>query len=115
MNSKTSNLETHMQVIENFTRDIERLTGMKEDLEQKLAFLNSEKSNLISFKESFPYILKESLKWLMNKNSKIRHAIRALNDDDQQIIRECFTELGINIWYKYIKTIINHKYIISFC
>lgn len=55
---KTSNLETHLQVIENFTKDIMKLTSQKEDLEQKLAFLNSEKSNLVSFKESFPYILK---------------------------------------------------------
>ena len=37
------------------------------DLETKLAFLNAEKSNLISFKETFPYILKESLKWVLNK------------------------------------------------
>ena len=48
----------HIQVIENFTKDIEKLTGIREDLEQKLAFMNSEKSQLISFKESFPYILK---------------------------------------------------------
>lgn len=48
----------HIQVIENFTKDIEKLTGVREDLEQKMAFMNSEKGNLISFKESFPYILK---------------------------------------------------------
>lgn len=63
----------HIQVIENFTKDIEKLTGIREDLEQKLAFMNSEKSQLISFKESFPYILKgnlcldnlEALKWVL--------------------------------------------------
>lgn len=85
-------------MIENFTKDIVKLTGVKEDLEQKLAFLNSEKSNLVSFKESFPYILKgttwrcriESLKWVLNKNSKLKHALKSIGEEDQLVLRECF-------------------------
>jgi hypothetical protein len=48
------------------------------DLEQKLAFMNVEKSNLISFKETIPYVLREALKWVLNKNSKLKHSLRTL-------------------------------------
>ncbi|KAM3144212.1 hypothetical protein pb186bvf_003674 [Paramecium bursaria] len=58
LEEKCHALDMHIQVIDNFTKDIEKLTGIREDLEQKIAFMNSEKSILISYKESFPYILR---------------------------------------------------------
>ncbi|CAK55991.1 unnamed protein product (macronuclear) [Paramecium tetraurelia] len=97
LEEKSENLDMHIQVIENFTKDIEKLTSIREDLEQKLAFMNSEKSQLVSFKESFPYILKEALKWVLKQNSKIKHAMKSVGEEEQKIIRDCFHEVGINV------------------
>ena len=97
---KTSSMETSSQVITQLSKEIEKLTSLRMDLEQKLAFMKSENSNLQSFKETFPYVLKESLKWVVNKNSKLKHSLKNLNEDDVEQVRECFKDAGIplNFW-----------------
>jgi len=66
------------------------------EFEQQLAILHSEKANLLSYKESFPYILKEILKWMQNKSNTLRHSLRNLNDEDLNEIKDAFREAGIN-------------------
>ena len=59
--------------------------------------MNSEKSNLLSFKETFPYVLKETLKWMENKKNNLKHSLRNLNEDDMYEIKMCFNEVGISL------------------
>ena len=57
-----------------------------------------EKSNLISLKETVPYLLKESLKYVLNKKSRLQHTVRNLSDPVLQgEIIEIFKELGIEV------------------
>ena len=97
LNHKTSNLETHIQVLEHYTQEIQKGSSIQMELEQKLAILNSEKANLISFKETYPYVLKEALKWVTNKKSNLKHSLRNLNEEDMIEIKNCFSEVGLPI------------------
>lgn len=58
------------------------MTAAIMELQQKLAILNAEKSNLISYKETYPYVLRESLKWVLNKSSALKHSLKSLQQDD---------------------------------
>lgn len=75
--------------------EIEKLSSIQLELEQKLAIVYSEKSNLFSFKETFPYVLKEALKWLSGKKSNLKHSLKNLSEEDYQLIKSCFDESGI--------------------
>ena len=81
------------------TKDIEKLTHLKSDLEQKIGYINSEKANLVSFKETFPYVLRESLKFVMPeyKNSTLKHSLKNLEDDDSLKVRSVFKDLGLDL------------------
>lgn len=92
---KSSNLDTHIDILERHNKNIEKLTNIQLELEQKLAVVNSEKSNLFSFKETFPYVLKEALKWSSGKKSNLKHSLRNLNEDDFTVIKHCFDDAGI--------------------
>jgi len=65
-----------------------------------LGLINAEKSNLISLKETYPYVLKESLKWVLNKSSKLHHSLKSLNEEDIIEIKDIFKEVGVplNFW-----------------
>lgn len=95
LNYKNSNLETHLEMFEKNKQEIEKLSSIQMELEQKLAIVYSEKSNLFSFKETFPYVLKETLKWLSGKKSNLKHSLKNLNEEDYQLIKSCFEESGI--------------------
>jgi bacterioferritin (cytochrome b1) len=45
---------------------------------------------LQSYKETFPFILSESLNWMQGKNNKLRHSIKTLNKEDEQVIKRVF-------------------------
>lgn len=92
---KNNNLETHLEMFDKNKQEIEKLASIQLELEQKLAIVYSEKSNLFSFKETFPYVLKEALKWLSGKKSNLKHSLRNLNEEDFQLIKSCFEESGI--------------------
>jgi chromosome segregation ATPase len=92
---KNSNLETHLEMFDKNKHEIEKLSSIQLELEQKLAIVYSEKSNLFSFKETFPYVLKEALKWLSGKKSNLKHSLRNLNEDDYLLIKSCFEDSGI--------------------
>lgn len=77
----------NLSVLVKFKQDIEKQANIKQDLEQKLAILNAEKSNLQSLKETYPYVLKEAMKCVLQQNNKLRHSLKQLNDDDVQLIR----------------------------
>lgn len=95
LNYKNSNLETHLEMFEKNKFEIEKLSSIQLELEQKLAIVFSEKSNLFSFKETFPYVLKETLKWVTGKKSNLKHSLRNLNEEDFQLIKSCFDESGL--------------------
>lgn len=95
LNYKNSNLETHLEMFQKNKFEIEKLSSIQMELEQKLAIVFSEKSNLFSFKETFPYVLKESLKWLSGKKSNLKHSLRNLNEEDYLLIKSCFDESGV--------------------
>ena len=92
---KNDNLDTHLQMFDVNKSEIEKLSSIQLELEQKLAIVYSEKSNLFSFKETFPYVLKEALKWLSGKKSNLKHSLKNLNEEDYQLIKACFEESGI--------------------
>lgn len=93
----SSNLETHIEILERYNKQIEKLTNIQLELEQKLGIVNSEKSNLFSYKETFPYVLKESLKWAAGKKSNLKHSLRSLGEEDFSAIKGCFEEAGFNL------------------
>jgi len=95
LNYKNSNLETHLEMFDKNKQEIEKLSSIQLELEQKLAIVYSEKSNLFSFKETFPYVLKEALKWLSGKKSNLKHSLRNLNEEDYMLIKNCFEESGV--------------------
>lgn len=43
---------------------------------------------------TFPYVLRESLKWLLNKNNKLKHSLKSLNEEDIELIKSVFVEVG---------------------
>ena len=49
-----------------------------EDIEASLAIMKAESANFESYKETFPFILRESLNWVQNKNNKLKHSIKTL-------------------------------------
>ena len=49
-----------------------------------------------SFKETFGFILRESLSWVQSKPNKLKHSVKTLSKEDLEIIRESFRELGLN-------------------
>lgn len=51
----------------------------------------------MSFKETFPYILRESLKYVLNRGSKLKHSLKPLNDEDFEQVKSCFTEVGYDL------------------
>lgn len=70
------NLETTTQVLNEFLKQIEKASSMKLDLENQLAYIKSENCKLMSFKETYPYILREALKYVLNKSSKLKHSLK---------------------------------------
>lgn len=51
----------------------------------------------MSFKETFPYILRESLKYVLNRGSKLKHSLKPLNDEDFEQVKSCFIEVGYEL------------------
>ncbi|KAL4491464.1 hypothetical protein ABPG72_008120 [Tetrahymena utriculariae] len=93
--AKQFNLETNTQVLNEFSKQIEKKAGIIIELENQLAYIKSYNCQLISFKETFPYILRESLKYALNRNSMIKHSLSKLNDEDINQVKDCFTKAGI--------------------
>lgn len=56
------------------------LDGRYDDIESQLAMLKAEKANFESYKETFAFILRESINWVTNKNNKLKHSIKTLNN-----------------------------------
>jgi hypothetical protein len=69
-------------MLEKETQENKKLKLVQLDLEQKLAILNAQQSNCISFKETFPYVLRESLRYVQKKPSKLKHSLRTLSDEE---------------------------------
>ncbi len=44
--------------------------------------MNMEKANFISLKETYPYILRESIKMVTNKSARLKHYLKVLNPED---------------------------------
>ncbi|EGR28299.1 hypothetical protein IMG5_179190 [Ichthyophthirius multifiliis] len=94
---KQQNLDTLQLVFQEQQKQLEKNSNLKLDLENKLAFMKSEQFQLVSFKESFPYLLRESLKYILNRNSKLKHSLKTLNEEDIQQVKECFLEVGVEL------------------
>ncbi len=58
--------------------------------------LKAEKANFESYKETFAFILRESLNWVTNKNNKLKHSVKTLTNEDMQMIKAVFKELDYN-------------------
>ena len=41
--------------------------------------MNAEKSGLLSLKETYPYVLREAIKYAKGENSKLKHSLKSLN------------------------------------
>jgi hypothetical protein len=74
----------------------EGLEGRYNEIEAQLAMLKAEKANFESYKETFAFILRESLNWVTNKNNKLKHSVKTLNTEDMQMIKAVFKELDYN-------------------
>jgi hypothetical protein len=73
------------------------MSSIRHDLEQKLAILNSEKFKLVSYKETYPYVLKETLKFLTKKTSRLQHSLKQLTEEEAQQVRDTFKDVGIEL------------------
>ena len=65
-----------------------------------MGLINAEKFNLISLKETYPDVLKESIKYVLKKNSKLAHALKSRAEEDVEELRGIFKEVGVplNLW-----------------
>eukprot|EP00828_Plagiopyla_frontata_P010791 TRINITY_DN1584_c0_g1_i9.p1 TRINITY_DN1584_c0_g1~~TRINITY_DN1584_c0_g1_i9.p1 ORF type:complete len:496 (+),score=111.14 TRINITY_DN1584_c0_g1_i9:138-1625(+) len=88
LSHRQSNLETHQLIIEQYSNEISRSANAIVDLEQKFAIVHAQKISLEAFKETFPYVLKETLKWVANKQNKLKHAVKCLTEEDQNEVKE---------------------------
>lgn len=59
--------------------------------------MHAEKISLQSFKETFPYVLKETLKWVANKKNNLKHAIKCMSEEDQEEIKDIIKNIGFNL------------------
>jgi accessory colonization factor AcfC len=67
-----------------------------EDMESALAIMKAERANFESYKETFPFILRESLNWVQQKNNKLKHSLKTLTNEDILVIKGVFKELNLN-------------------
>jgi hypothetical protein len=74
----------------------ESLESRYNEIEAQLAMLKAEKANFESYKETFAFILRESLNWVTNKNNKLKHSVKTLTNEDMQMIKAVFKELDYN-------------------
>lgn len=74
--------QNNINILTALTQEQEqRINKLKEDcetVESSLAMMRAERANFESYKETFPFILRESLNWVMNKNNKLKHSIKTL-------------------------------------
>ena len=65
-------MTTSYIVVEQMKKEIEKLNQICSDLENKVAGMNVEKFNLVQFKETVPYVLREALKFVIFKSLILR-------------------------------------------
>lgn len=94
------NLEEALKLKQRNIDSLKTLTGEKDhrinNLEYQLATVNSEIANLQSFKETFPFILSESLSWVMGKSNKLKHSLKTLSSEEEKSIKRVFKDLSLN-------------------
>lgn len=61
-----------------------------------MASINAQIATLQSYKETFPFILSETLAWVQRKNNKLKHSIKTLSNEDEATIRKVFKEADLN-------------------
>ena len=88
-------LNTFSDVIFHQKQQIEKLNNASMNLEQKLAFLQSENSRNRSFKESIFYALTECIKASLKKKNTLGHALKGLDEDDSKLIKGILQENNI--------------------
>ena len=94
---KTSTLETHTLVMNQYKTEIENMANAKLDLEQKCANYKSEMLNLKSLRETYPYLLKEALKFVLNKKHKLVHSLKPFTQEELVSIQEAFNDAGVDL------------------
>lgn len=53
-------------------------------------------ATLQSYKETFPFILSETLAWVQRRNNKLKHSIKTLSNEDEATIRKIFKDADLN-------------------
>jgi chromosome segregation ATPase len=94
------NLEESIRLKQNNINSLKSLNGEKDkrinELEFRLASINAQVATLQSYKETFPFILSETLAWVQRKNNKLKHSIKTLSNEDEATIRKIFKEADLN-------------------
>ena len=77
-------LSIHKQQIENFVVEMSQI--------------KRENCDLVVFKDSMSFILQEGLRYALkqSKSTKLGHALRNLNPEDEAMIRKAFEEVGLH-------------------
>ena len=65
------------------------------NLQEEIAILSIENANFRSFKESFSFVLRESLCWALNRKNKLQHSMKSLDEEDKVLITKTFQEVGL--------------------
>jgi predicted RNase H-like nuclease (RuvC/YqgF family) len=94
------NLEESIRLKQNNINSLKSLNAEKDkrinELEFRLASINAQVATMQSYKETFPFILSETLAWLQRKNNKLKHSIKTLSNEDEATIRKIFKDADLN-------------------
>jgi len=99
LNSSSSKFDTNVNVLEVFKRDIEKKTNIVSELEMQIGQLKSDNSEMKSKKYDLLYAAKEAIKKAAKKNHQLKQAIKNIDEDDANDIRNALKEAGIPMTY----------------
>lgn len=98
--AERKNLEESIRLKQNNINSLKSLNAEKDkkinELEFRLASINAQVATMQSYKETFPFILSETLAWLQRKNNKLKHSIKTLSNEDEATIRKIFKDADLN-------------------
>ena len=66
-------------------------------LQEQFVVIKSENMNFKSYKDTFNYVLRESLNFVTNKGNRLQHSLKTLDEEDKQMVRKTLSEFGIKI------------------
>ncbi len=92
---KQNNIDSLSRLSNEKQKQIDKAKEQINKIEGELAILRAEMANISSYKETFAFILRESLNWVMNQNNKLKHSVKTLNTEDYNLIKNVFDELHL--------------------